>query len=83
MNSENEVLLAVLVCVVLSGLSRMMRRVEMMPVRDVCVMSRFLVAAGFVMLRGLFVMLGGVPMVLRRLPMVLRTFVRHGCTSPS
>jgi hypothetical protein len=47
--------------------------------RDVRVVSRLLVVAGFVMLCGLVMVVGSLRMVMGRLLVMMRCFLRHVC----
>ena len=62
----------------LGGFSRVMRRIEMMGVRDVRVMRGFLVMPGCVVLLGFFMMMGRVFVMFRRFLMMFdRRMLSH------
>jgi len=67
----------------LSGLVCVVGRVEMVAVRNVCVMTSLFVLAGLVMLRGGLVMLGGVRVMFGRLTVMLCALMTfcHGQSS--
>jgi len=60
--------------------------VEVVPVRDMCVMRRLLMRAGLVMTRGLLVMVGGVFQMFSGFSVMFRSLFRHVvllCVGPS
>jgi hypothetical protein len=75
-------LLGVLDRVVLSGLAGVVRRVELVPMRDVCMVSRLFVIADLVMLRGFPMMVRGLLVMRGGLAMMVRPLVRCHTTSP-
>jgi hypothetical protein len=70
-------LLAVMFDVALGCLLGMVTGVKLVPVGHMCVMRRFLVRIGLVVLRGLHMMVGCVLEVLGRLLVMFRSLFRH------
>ena len=68
----------VLLRVMLARLARMMRGVVLVPMRHMRMMSRRLMIAALMLLRGGAMVLGRVLMVFRRFAMMLGCFFRHG-----